>query len=498
VQIARQPALAAGIAGDLTTLAAFSAETWQQYRRLEESTAPDEEKRAAQRRLVALTLANGAMTILAVKGDLKSLGDSPRLVLDFTGPGRIPIARPVLSDPQLRRRLSMVADPEGFIAHLGALDEAARDRVQSQLSLVALSGQLGSPTVKSVLQGASTEQVLRFLELAHIDQHATQVLFQMRRGTVEADWIRSTVLGSDFARARTLIADHGSKLRAGLTWRQYPSLEALERHLANLEQYEPVYKRGVLESVDVDVPPAGWEILDEKMSQRPRPHPVAGGAWEVSARVRGPNGGRGRFSARYHPKTGEFTLKEAFLEERHTGTPAGPVPTFVTGTATPLSARGTPTVIHMVLYLKTVLTNATRKTVPGIQRIRLETVIHLETLLELNWLRRQYRTGLIKEPPSLAERALITKTSTYRYAESAAIQAGLEPVPSSVHVDPAGADTTRLGDVMDQQLGKLTGTRRAEAVEGQDSLVKAYGFTREDQVVERFDIVFDVRPRMPD
>ena|GEM_PF-3309645 len=135
--------------------------------------------------------------------------------------------------------------------------------------------------------------------------------------------------------------------------------------------------------------------------------------------------GKGTFSRIYDSESKTLTLRHAYLQDPHVPD-VERLPNWIMAGPPLDPSRGTPTVAFFTMY------QMKKLDIPfgGLERVKWSEVVNDDTLLHLEWLRRNYPDKPLEE--------LIVHTHSVRYAETSIIQSGHKIVPGSfaLKVDP--------------------------------------------------------------
>ncbi len=217
---------------------------------------------------------------------------------------------------------------------------------------------------------------------------------------------------------------------------------------------------GLYDSVDVSVPPKGWNFQDSRINI------TADGTKTLQTTVTSPTGKNGSFVRSYNPNTQKIELQEAFLND---------LPNWIDNTSVSLVAgKGIPTVTYMTMYQMKRL----GVDFGGVKTVKMSTIQNFDAILQLETLRRQ---GI-----PLNEGVL--KTHSVQYADTSIIQSGHEITGAKV-ITSNQAEFTDIGSYM-QFYERRTPTLKAV----HDDLLKKYGLSRSDKMWVNYDIELQVKP----
>nr|WP_236669098.1 DUF4157 domain-containing protein [Aquimarina mytili] len=154
-----RPVQIAGIAADFGSLIAFSAQAADQYDAI--AAMPEgEAKTLAQRRLVAMSLLTGGMTIISIRGGMHDIGAGRTLYLDLTTINgvRTPVAHRVMPQVDILahpRLGSARADVEAFLARTD-LNETTFNRFRGELSVALNTAGMSEAEIRAFVRRMGT------------------------------------------------------------------------------------------------------------------------------------------------------------------------------------------------------------------------------------------------------------------------------------------------------------------------------------------------------
>ncbi len=220
---------------------------------------------------------------------------------------------------------------------------------------------------------------------------------------------------------------------------------------ANARIHDPV--PGLYDSIDPNVTPPGWRIVDREAGPAPHPdHPT----WiHLVEDVIAPDGSTGWIQRAYDPETMTVVMENAFLEKLprwvHIGTPLRP-------------DKGTPTVAYLTLRQM----KRFEIQFGEVETVKMSTIQNVEAVMQLE---QMHRSGIPREKA-------VAKTHSVDYTTTSIEQSGHSIV--NVAIDVSKAWRWRLGDMMDHF--RVPRDRRAK-------LFAEYNLGPDDKVLVNYDIM---------
>ncbi len=204
----------------------------------------------------------------------------------------------------------------------------------------------------------------------------------------------------------------------------------------------------------------------------------SGDAEMLSTTVRGPardgiGVGEGKIIRTYDPARRVLTFSLADLEATKK-----PVQAWMrTGKAELVPGRGTPTVVYVTLAQMKMWG------IPlgGVREFKWSTVVNLDSLFHLAWLRREF-----PDPKKVPWEELFRQTSSFRYGETIITQSG----HAIDKLEFSGAGFERLGNMLAEARRKGDESELHEL----QSLMVRYGLDPETELFTSFDVTASVSP----
>lgn len=504
------PVTLAAVGSDVASFMILAADARTQLEAIDSMPGSEEDRKLARARLVGQLLLAGTITLMSVKGSLPSLRRGGHLYLDVEPNGTL-IARPTMSDAELLKAGAGLKSPDDVTELLKRTDlpKETLDRLRAGISQALSVGKLEKGKLEELLaklktaSGADLQNVLTELNArtrvgAYLGEAAAASMSPATasqlnnleaaaltplNGAAARDLdIVADLVAKDASRANAIVKEFGPELLEHIKFNPVRGMDALEKELAAARKQVKEKVPGFFEGIDINGPrPTGLDFKDVEtyVDASGATQPKSGdwpadGKRYVETTVTGPGGTKGYFVRTYDPATGTVEMKMAFLKLG--GKDVG-IPGKVQHAGQQMTPDGSPTVQYMTMYqLKRLGVPAGDK---AVKQIVMDDIQNVETIIHLHWLRKQYPAATLDE--------LIVQTASVKYARTSAIQSGYEPAGACKLI---GGREAKIKDLLDFQARGAPG-RTAE----HDALLKKYGFTRDEEMLQSFNISFGVTPK---
>ncbi len=273
--------------------------------------------------------------------------------------------------------------------------------------------------------------------------------------------LTTPLIQQDPQRFAQLVQTYGDDCLAQLETAPFRSLDELEKTLQRAQKRIDSPITGLYQDIDVNQPPLGWQFTTSQSPQRD-------GKIILETTVTDPQGNTGYFERAFNPRTGQFELSVAFLEDVQ--------PWVSSGGVDMVPNRGIPTTTYVTLYQAKVLGVDFGK----LNTVKMSTIQNIETIAHLDWLQRQHPSKSIDE--------LIVHTHSVQYGETAIVQSGHKVLGAEVK-DGYDEKFSHLLDYYVNNASDRT-ARRAQY----EAILQKYGLQWNSEVFMDFNIYVHVAP----